>query len=441
MNTLLVYLVLFNFWLEASLHFELEKLFGLSMGMSLKNISMYLLLLSSIFAIKSQKSFLFKNNINKYMILFSFVILISMLAEIIFYSELSEFKILKKQIIYFKNFINPWIFFILLSIIIKSKDTCKNALLGIVILVFLTAMTGIIEQNTTLNLGAQKHIIAYEGRYFAFGEANQYASFLVLMLPLVLSYTLFNRKNNKKFIFITIFISGFIGLISTVSRGGYIGFLIASFAFILLSVNYRMIGLFKVSIILIVLIPILAVLTIITVSSDVKKTIKYKVIDKAKNESNYNPWEKEHRSALQIYSSGRTRRWMKALQLFTESPIWGKGNYTVKEVLDFDPHNDYLNISIKYGIIGLLLYLMIYINILRTLLKKLKISNDEEQKFFLIGYLSGFIGYMVCMFGIQLIQPRYIFWIYTAIIIKYIYLESKQKDKLNAESARVSSSI
>ena len=48
---------------------------------------------------------------------------------------------------------------------------------------------------------------------------------------------------------------------------------------------------------------------------------------------------------------------------------------------------------------------------------------------------------MVCMFGIQLIEPRYIFWIYTAIIIKYIYLDSKDKEKLKNESAKVSSFI
>ena len=90
MSTLLIYLVLFNFWLEASLHVELEQLFGLSMGMSLKNISLYLLLISSIFAIKSQKSFLFRNNINKCMTLFSFVILISMLIETVFYSGLGN---------------------------------------------------------------------------------------------------------------------------------------------------------------------------------------------------------------------------------------------------------------------------------------------------------------------------------------------------------------
>ena len=104
------------------------------------------------------------------------------------------------------------------------------------------------------------------------------------------------------------------------------------------------------------LIPILAVITFVTISSDVKETLKYKVIDKAKNENNYNPWEKEHRSMIHLYTSGRTGRWLKAFNLFIESPIWGKGNYTVKEVLDFDPHNDYLNISIKYGLIGLLLY-------------------------------------------------------------------------------------
>ena len=247
MSTLLIYLVLFNFWLEASLNVELEKLFGLSMGMSLKNISLFLLLLSSIFAIKSQKSFILRNNIYRFITIFSFVILISMLAEIIFYDELNEFKILKRQIVYFKNFINPWLFFILISIIIKKKNTCENALLGIIIFVFLTSITGIVDQNTSIDLGTARHTKAYEGRYFAFGEANQYAAFLVLTLPLVLSYALFNKKIYKSIIFITIFISGIIGLFSTVSRGGYIGFLIAIFAFIFLSVNYKMIGLFKVS--------------------------------------------------------------------------------------------------------------------------------------------------------------------------------------------------
>ena len=441
MSTLLVYLVLFNFWLEASLHFELEKLFGLSMGMSLKNIGLYLLLLSSVFAFKSQKSFFFKNNVNFYIILLSFVILISILIEIIFYNENSEFEVLKSQIVFFKNFINPWIFFILLSIIIKSKKTCKNALLGIMLLVFFTAMTGIIEQNTTLNFGAQNHIKAYEGRYFAFGEASQYAAFLVLTLPLVFSYSIYNRSVKKKILYSIIFLAGFIGLISTVSRGGYIGFIFATFVFIIISLKQRVITIYKVTTIFAIILPVFIFGTYITLSYDVKEAIKRKVVGQMSTKYSESIWEKE-KPIYEVYTSGRTQRWIKAINLFFESPILGKGNYTVKNVLRFDPHNDYLNILIKYGLVGFLVYVMIYASILTKIIKKLKNYNDEEdKKFIYIAYISGFIGYMVCMFGIQLVEPRYIFWIYTAIIIKYIYLDSKDEETSKSERSKVSSFI
>jgi O-antigen ligase len=339
-------------------------------------------------------------------------------------SNISQLKELKRQIVFFKNYINPWIYFILLVHIFQSKKECQNAILGIMILVFLTSATGLVDQFTSIDLGTKTQGLLYEeGRSSGFGEANQYAAFLVLLLPAVVSCTIFKKQLVQKTLYAFIFLVGFIGLIATVSRGGYIGFFIATVAFFIMSIRHNLIKVTRTFLLLILIVPIVGTFTYIALPSATKVAFRYKVIEKAESKKYVNPWSRNERSKIDRYTSGRIGKWTDSFELFLQSPVWGHGNYTIKKVLRISPHNEYLKILIKYGIIGFILFIMIYVTIFRQICMKIRNAPSDFSKMIYIGFISGFIGYMVCMFGVGFTQPRYIFWIMTAAVIKYSQLD------------------
>jgi O-antigen ligase len=410
-------------------------MFGLSMGLSLKNISIFLLMIGWVFAVKAQSSLYNRNTINVYMVLLGFFIITSNIVEVLSYdnfSNIKQYRVLMSQFVELKNFINPWIFFVLLVHIIQTKKECKNAMVGIMILLLLTAATGVIDQFTSINLGTQKQHIAYEGRSAGFAEANQYGAFLVLILPITMSYMLLTKEFKSKLPYAAVFIIGIIGLISTVSRGAFIGFIIATIFFFIISIKLDLIRFTRMFVLLISLVPVIGIITYSALPSSVKEAFTYKVIEKADtSKHNINPYRKENKSFLEVYTSGRTEKWAESLAGFSESPIWGRGNYTVKKVLELQPHNDYLKILVKYGIIGFILYIMLYLRIFRKLYSCIKNATEYESKIIYLGFFAGFIGYMVCMFGVGLGIPRYIFWIYVATVIRYSqydFANEKQED-------------
>jgi O-antigen ligase len=178
-------------------------------------------------------------------------------------------------------------------------------------------------------------------------------------------------------------------------------------------------------VLLVFIVPLVAISTYIVLPSSAKEAFYHKVIENADPKThNINPYRTEDKSYIEIYTSGRVSRWAEAFELFLQSPIWGHGNYTINEVLKIVPHNDYLNILAKYGLIGFSFYIMIYLAIFKKFCFYLKNTHEDDSKMIYIGYLSGFIGYMVCMFGVGLSVPRYIFWIYTAVMLKYAQLDT-----------------
>ena len=86
------------------------------------------------------------------------------------------------ELILFKHWINPWIFFFLLYNIIDDVELCKKSILGLNILLIIVVGTVLVELYGNISLSAMKW-----GRSAGFAEANQFASYLVLMLPLILT--------------------------------------------------------------------------------------------------------------------------------------------------------------------------------------------------------------------------------------------------------------
>jgi putative inorganic carbon (HCO3(-)) transporter len=87
--------------------------------------------------------------------------------------------------------------------------------------------------------------------------------------------------------------------------------------------------------------------------------------------------------------STRIRLWLTSLNMIKDRPVWGIGlgnfgqffdKYKVEGIYDATchPHNDYLNVGVNSGLLGLLAYLSIWVVFLRSTYKKMKGGGNNR---------------------------------------------------------------
>jgi O-antigen ligase len=139
----------------------------------------------------------------------------------------------------------------------------------------------------------------------------------------------------------------------------------------------------------------------------------------------FNPWAIE-RNWIWKVTSGRIQIWENSFDLILEKPLLGHGIDNAAINLTRGTHNEYLAWLVNFGVFGFFLYSIIYIKIFNHIKYHFNNSNNLQSKVIYLGYLSGFLGYIIAMFGSNFFEPRYIFWIYTALIYKYAELDSNE---------------
>lgn len=404
MTILLVNFFLFVFWAEQTLGFSLTQI----KGASLSNFAVYLFLFAWAFRIAFQRKFFDSNNVNKYLILMILTALVSIPLKI-WYDEVPNRGVLG-EIIYWKDWADPYILFFILFNIIDDEKSCKGVLFGLILFLFVTALT-----TPLISLGViyRKLPEFYYGRAAGFAEPNQYASFLVLFIPLVLTYFLFTKYLITKMAIGILLAVSFIALVTTGSRGGALSFLLSMTVYLLLMRRENILSINSI-------ILVFMTLTILGLSSFflAPSTVKEHVM------SRFDPTESETMDEISG-AHGRIRFWRNGIRFFMERPILGHGQGTFyhlnKERFGTPgaPHNHYLMQLVHFGIVGLGIYIMIFTKVFLNVWNHSKATNNLWRRKLFISYIAGFLGYTFSMLAVDLSQPRYLFWIYTAVIYKY----------------------
>jgi O-antigen ligase/Tfp pilus assembly protein PilF len=238
-----------------------------------------------------------------------------------------------------------------------------------------------------------------------FGHKNIFAEMLFLTFPFTL-YNLFTKQGKWKWLsgisaFLTLFLIT-LTLTRAVWLATILGFLLSfPFYFYAISKGKNIGSQFKKyrKNILIVGVLFLAIVTSVLVYSriDSFNTIKMQTITI---------------SSFKYGSVGeRFQLWKKSIQVFKESPIFGKGLGSWKiEVLKYGhqgletennitfhqrPHNDFIWIAAEQGIVGLLIYMSFVILLLFLLIKLiLKTENTNEKLFYFLA-LYAYLGYLI----------------------------------------------
>ena len=124
MKIIAIYFFLLSFWVNNAIGFSLTGFKGLS----LSNLTFYLLFIVWAFAIVFKRKLLEWNDLNKYIIILIFFVILSTPYRIL----LDEIHIgLKQNIVGIKKWIEPFIIFFIMFNILDDKKTCKKVLLGL----------------------------------------------------------------------------------------------------------------------------------------------------------------------------------------------------------------------------------------------------------------------------------------------------------------------
>lgn len=404
----LFYIFLLVFWLENVFGFSLSVVIGLS----LLNIVYYLLLLNWGMVALSKRTLFTPNKVNKYLFLLACVVIASIPIKM----GLREVdNSLLEELFHLKGWLNPILLFFILYNTLDEQRHCRLALQGLIVFIGVAAISTIAAQAGLLHLAGTKIM---DGRAAGFSEPNQLAACLVLFLPALVSGSLFADGKKKALPSIFVFLT-LISLLITGSRGGILALIFSGVVYFWVFSRKKLIRFSSLILIIFLASPLLAVSAFVAIPEDVRQSITTR-FDVSTSES------------VSEITSGRTILWKNAFQLFLQSPLYGHGQATMIPLMKknfpvwANSHNDYLLYLVHHGIIGLTLFLMVLGSLFHQSWQLGERAESRAIVVLALSYFSGLAGFAFAMFGVNIMQPLFLFWAYSAIVLRTGSLSAPQ---------------
>lgn len=132
--------------------------------------------------------------------------------------------------------------------------------------------------------------------------------------------------------------------------------------------------------------------------------------------------------------SGRGIVWKNCITFIRETPIIGSGpgtfaarhmDYNTTQFFDF-PHNDFLEIGVCQGLVGLALYVAFLVSLA---VRALKVAPRCPQIVIFGGAAVGYLVYSFFVFSITIVSP--LFWVMAGIIDKMVRQVQEAEEKTN----------
>ncbi len=125
---------------------------------------------------------------------------------------------------------------------------------------------------------------------------------------------------------------------------------------------------------------------------------------------------------VQLETAKRTEIWDKALGYFFENPITGKGYNTYQYLTGWDTHNVYIKFMAEQGVVGLSLYIWLYVLALRSGWMLYKNADEEIIRALGFGFVCAVIASIVSnFFGDRwtYLQLGGVYWVLWALVDQY----------------------
>lgn len=296
---------------------------------------------------------------------FKFYILVLIFVIFVYNSDSYSFNIWESLSDTYLGVVTP-IMFMLIIISLFEKHDIKKLTYSIIFSIDLSSLYGFMQMFKD---GVSLSAIHKNRALLTFGyhNVNIFAVILVTVLPFVLEYILYNKKNKseKKFLYISLFIQ-VIALLITFTRGAWISALIAVFL-ILISKKYRK---------LVIAMTVIGVVLI--------KPVMTFIITRGNNVSGLLGNESATARIQSIYTDIRIikdypfgvgmsqfPKYYKefALRGYLMMPEDLRWQITAAHYMLEHAHNLILQIGVEFGLVSLLTYILIIVNRIKVVFK------------------------------------------------------------------------
>ena len=294
---------------------------------------------------------------------------------------------------YFEYFI----LFFMVSNNVKSRKQVKVFIFFILLTAMITCIFAIHQRGYAGRLSAP-----FEGVEEGRGEPNTLGGYLMFISALIAGLLLYNRDP-----FIGLFLSGLAGLVlftlsGTLSRGSYLGFMAVFLALTILTTKKR------AALIFLMLLFILSHKFILP-PKVIERVTKTFIPDRV-----YEPWPGV-RINLDYSASARLESWRWVLRRWQANPILGYG-VTGSGFID----TQFPLVLAETGIVGLAAYIWLLVTIFKASLQVFKSTEDNYFRGLCLGFIAGFIGLFIHSFSaatfivIRIMEP---FWFLAATVL------------------------
>jgi len=266
-----------------------------------------------------------------------------------------------------------------------------------------------------------------------FGNPNFLASFLMLILPVVAVLTVYEKSPIKKLFLGGLFIVNFFGLLVTRTRSAWLGLFVALVFVGFYLLSYQRPLIFRNRRWLIFLVGILFLMMLYPVRFDEEKGKKVRAVTVA--------FEKV-KSVIDFKQMAYVQRfliWESAYSMFKESPLLGQGwgNFEIiypfhqgkfLKIKKYSPfrthannsHNEILEVVSQTGIVGLGIYIWLFILFFKTGIDSYRKLNSEYDKTIALGLLASILGMLVdnlLNVSLHFPIPALVFWIWMGLAV------------------------
>jgi putative inorganic carbon (HCO3(-)) transporter len=280
-----------------------------------------------------------------------------------------------------------------------------------------------------------KYLPARDGIASTIGNSNFLGKYLVLVIPLVVSFYLNGNSFMMRFLLFAALLVCLAALVLTFTRASWLSMVLGFSLFLFLAFRNRLLNVKKRRFISL---GILLVGTIFFLNSY-----------SAENSflSGGRVYERISKVFKDKKSKGVATRlfvWKRALPLIKEKTWLGHGAETFEIAFKKDnrdyietfndyvsidrAHNNYIDNAFSHGLIGLGAYLAVIIAFLMHMLNLLKNASDDYHKLLYVGIISGYCGYLfndMFIFSVVSVSPT--FWSLMGLSIAQGRLEHSEK--------------
>jgi putative inorganic carbon (HCO3(-)) transporter len=337
-------------------------------------------------------------------------------------------------------------FFIFASILflnLKTKNQIKRIFISIIINSTIVTIYGFIQLLGLEPFKWTEEVFYTKRVYSTIGQPNFLASWLLLVIPILIFSLIYFKKFLIKFLIALSLIGNFICFIFTQSRGGWIGFFIAIFFFFFVFSWFKNNKKASIFFLLLFIFSFSLIIYLNLKPPEIKPTdhfliSRFKTLFNLKKIGEYRLIH--YKIALNIIKNRTIGRFLIGTGLGSQRffiPKYYQKEFAIYEApniyLDYF-HNDFLDILFTSGVLGFLSYIIF---IIFTFSNGLRNISKSILNLFL---LTGLLGYLISIqFSFHVMTTLLYFWLFTSIIYQQNFPEKKNDFKLekNIKSLKI----